>query len=203
MMWATREDNRYASFLVDCGFPPPSFMRNKLICNTSVSDRFLRAGRGLRQGDMRLYWAISPQEAPSKSLPPLTSRRDLRNSRANPPRGDRSHPTGPPCLRHRGTAEVRPADARRSRENRPTAKDLEPQAQDWPSYAEQSDRLVRVVRVLAAAEETFGSQDKASRWLRRPTKVLEGEAPLELLDTTEGAREVEDLLHRIDHGLAV
>jgi hypothetical protein len=24
-----------------------------------------------------------------------------------------------------------------------------------------------------------------------------------LLDTTEGAREVEDLLHRIDHGLAV
>jgi putative toxin-antitoxin system antitoxin component (TIGR02293 family) len=68
---------------------------------------------------------------------------------------------------------------------------------------EQSDRLVRVVRVLAAAEETFGSQDKASRWLRRPTKVLEGEAPLEMLDTTEGAREVEDLLHRIDHGLAV
>jgi putative toxin-antitoxin system antitoxin component (TIGR02293 family) len=68
---------------------------------------------------------------------------------------------------------------------------------------EQSDRLVRVVRILAAAEETFGSQDKASRWLRRPTKVLEGEAPLEMLDTTEGAREVEDLLHRIDHGLAV
>jgi Protein of unknown function (DUF2384) len=24
-----------------------------------------------------------------------------------------------------------------------------------------------------------------------------------MLDTTEGAREVEDLLHRIDHGLAV
>jgi putative toxin-antitoxin system antitoxin component (TIGR02293 family) len=68
---------------------------------------------------------------------------------------------------------------------------------------EQSDRLVRVVRVLAAAEETFGSQDNASRWLRRPTKVLEGEAPLEMLDTTEGAREVEDLLHRIDHGLPV
>jgi putative toxin-antitoxin system antitoxin component (TIGR02293 family) len=68
---------------------------------------------------------------------------------------------------------------------------------------EQSDRLVRVVRVLAAAEETFGSKDKASRWLRCPTKVLEGEAPLEMLDTTEGAREVEDLLHRIDHGLAV
>jgi putative toxin-antitoxin system antitoxin component (TIGR02293 family) len=38
---------------------------------------------------------------------------------------------------------------------------------------EQSDRLVRAVRVLAAADETFGSQDKAFRWLRRPTRVLE------------------------------
>ncbi len=67
---------------------------------------------------------------------------------------------------------------------------------------EQSDRLVRVVRVIAAAEETFGSQEKASLWLRRPTRALGGDAPLELLDTTEGTKEVEDLLHRIDHGLA-
>ncbi len=68
--------------------------------------------------------------------------------------------------------------------------------------SEQSDRLVRVVRVIAAAEETFGSQEKASLWLRRPTQALGGDAPLELLDTTEGTKEVEDLLHRIDHGLA-
>jgi putative toxin-antitoxin system antitoxin component (TIGR02293 family) len=67
---------------------------------------------------------------------------------------------------------------------------------------DQSDRLVRVVRILAAAEETFGSQEKASLWLRRPTRALDGEAPIEWLDTSEGAREVEDLLHRIDHGLA-
>jgi len=67
---------------------------------------------------------------------------------------------------------------------------------------EQSDRLVRVVRTIAAAEETFGSKEKAFLWLRRPTKALEGEAPLALLDTTEGTKEVEHLLHRIDHGLA-
>ena len=66
---------------------------------------------------------------------------------------------------------------------------------------EQSDRLVRVVRVIAAAEETFGSQDRAARWLRRPTGALGGELPLALLDTTEGSREVEALLGRIDHGL--
>lgn len=66
---------------------------------------------------------------------------------------------------------------------------------------EQSDRLVRVVRVISAAEETFGSQEKAARWLRRPTAALAGETPLTLLDTSEGSREVEALLGRIDHGL--
>jgi hypothetical protein len=48
---------------------------------------------------------------------------------------------------------------------------------------EQSDRLVRVARVLAAAEETFGNREKAGTWLRRPTTALAGERPLELLDT--------------------
>jgi putative toxin-antitoxin system antitoxin component (TIGR02293 family) len=67
---------------------------------------------------------------------------------------------------------------------------------------EQSDRLVRVARVLAAAEETFGSREKAGIWLRRPTTALAGERPLELLDTDEGAREVETLLGRIAHGIA-
>ena len=68
--------------------------------------------------------------------------------------------------------------------------------------AEQSDRLVRVARMLAMAEETFGRRDKAAAWLRRPTTALAGEQPLALLDTDEGAREVETLLGRINHGIA-
>jgi putative toxin-antitoxin system antitoxin component (TIGR02293 family) len=67
---------------------------------------------------------------------------------------------------------------------------------------EQSDRLVRVARVLAAAEETFGNQEKAGAWLRRPTRALGGEAPLNLLDTDGGTREVETLLGRIGYGIA-
>ena len=67
---------------------------------------------------------------------------------------------------------------------------------------EQSDRLVRVARVLAVAEETFGSREKAAVWLRRPTTVLGDEYPLQVLDTDEGAREVETLLGRIAHGVA-
>jgi putative toxin-antitoxin system antitoxin component (TIGR02293 family) len=67
---------------------------------------------------------------------------------------------------------------------------------------EQSDRLVRVARLIAVAEETFGNQDKANVWLRRPTTALGGERPLDLLDTDEGARQVETLLGHIGHGIA-
>ncbi len=67
---------------------------------------------------------------------------------------------------------------------------------------EQSDRLVRVARMIAVAEETFGGQEKANSWLRRPTAALGGEKPLDLLDTDEGARQVETLLGRIGHGIA-
>ncbi len=68
--------------------------------------------------------------------------------------------------------------------------------------AEQSDRLMRVARQLDAAEEAFGSREKAADWLRRPTSALENERPLDLLDTDEGARQVENLLGRISHGIA-
>jgi hypothetical protein len=55
----------------------------------------------------------------------------------------------------------------------------------------RSDRLVRVAGVIASAEETFGSREKARAWLRCPTAALANESPRDLLDTDEGAREVE------------
>lgn len=68
--------------------------------------------------------------------------------------------------------------------------------------AEQSDRLLRVVRILALTDETFARRDKAAAWLRRPSTALAGERPLDLLDTDDGARQVETLLGRIAHGIA-
>ena len=68
--------------------------------------------------------------------------------------------------------------------------------------AEQSDRFVRVLRVILEAEETFANREKAHRWLRRPTTALADNAPLDLLDTDVGARRVETLLGRIAHGIA-
>jgi len=66
---------------------------------------------------------------------------------------------------------------------------------------EQSERALRVAEVLARAEQVFG-REKAHRWLRRPTAALEGETPLDLLDTQPGAEAVLNLLGRIDHGIA-
>ena len=81
-------------------------------------------------------------------------------------------------------------------------KTLHHRRQSGQLTAEQSDRLLRVVRIFALAEDTFGSRDKALLWLRRPNRVLDDEAPLELLDTETGARQVETLLGRIAHGIA-
>lgn len=68
--------------------------------------------------------------------------------------------------------------------------------------AKQLGRLIRVVRVTVLAEDTFVDQSKAHTWFRRPTTTMGDEGPLDLLDTEEGAREVETVLGRIAHGLA-
>jgi putative toxin-antitoxin system antitoxin component (TIGR02293 family) len=67
---------------------------------------------------------------------------------------------------------------------------------------EQSDRLARILRIIEEAEGTFGNPAKAHAWLRRPSAVLDNEAPLDRLDTDIGVRQVETLLGRIAHGIA-
>lgn len=66
----------------------------------------------------------------------------------------------------------------------------------------ESDRLVRLVRIVAAAEETFADPGKALAWLGRENRALDGLTPLSLADTDLGARSVETLLGRIGHGIA-
>jgi putative toxin-antitoxin system antitoxin component (TIGR02293 family) len=68
---------------------------------------------------------------------------------------------------------------------------------------DQSDRLSRVLRIIDNAYETFGDPTKANAWLRRPNQLLDGETPLNRLDTDFGTRQVEAILGRIAHGLAV
>jgi putative toxin-antitoxin system antitoxin component (TIGR02293 family) len=67
---------------------------------------------------------------------------------------------------------------------------------------DQSDRLSRLLRMIEETEITFGDAAKAHAWLRRPSALLDGEAPLDRLDTDIGTRQVEAILGRIAHGLA-
>ena len=67
--------------------------------------------------------------------------------------------------------------------------------------AEESDRTVRLARIVALATDTLGTREKASRWLQSPNRVLEDQTPLSLLDTDSGVRAVETILGRIEYGL--
>jgi putative toxin-antitoxin system antitoxin component (TIGR02293 family) len=66
--------------------------------------------------------------------------------------------------------------------------------------ADESDRLLRLARVSGQAAATLGSDEKAVQWLRRPNRALGNRAPLNLIDTDIGTRQVEEVLGRIEHG---
>jgi putative toxin-antitoxin system antitoxin component (TIGR02293 family) len=66
---------------------------------------------------------------------------------------------------------------------------------------EETDKALRLARIAAQAERVFGEADKAHRWLRKPKRALQGETPLAYLASEAGARVVEEMLHRIEHGV--
>ncbi len=65
----------------------------------------------------------------------------------------------------------------------------------------ESDRLVRFGRLFRRAAAVLGSEDAARGWLSEPAFAFGGEPPLDYADTEAGAREVEALLGRIEHGV--
>jgi putative toxin-antitoxin system antitoxin component (TIGR02293 family) len=66
---------------------------------------------------------------------------------------------------------------------------------------EETERVMRVARVVAFADQVFGSHEKALRWLRAPSARLEGRSALLILTTEAGGREVENMLGQIDEGM--
>ncbi len=71
-----------------------------------------------------------------------------------------------------------------------------------PLTVEESDRVVRLARIQALAEEVFGDAPKANRWLRERLRLLDNKSPLDVARTESGARLVEQLLAKIDWGAA-
>jgi putative toxin-antitoxin system antitoxin component (TIGR02293 family) len=67
---------------------------------------------------------------------------------------------------------------------------------------EETDKAMRLTRIATLAQRVFADPGKAHRWLRRPKRELNGETPIAFLASEEGARLVEEMLYRIDHGMA-
>ena len=67
--------------------------------------------------------------------------------------------------------------------------------------ADESDRILRVARLFDRSVAVLGSQEEARGWLKEPQRLLGGQTPLEFMSTEVGAREVEDLLGRIEYGV--
>jgi putative toxin-antitoxin system antitoxin component (TIGR02293 family) len=68
--------------------------------------------------------------------------------------------------------------------------------------AAESDRLIRGARLFHQMRELFEGDERAARaWLTRPQRGLGGATPLEFARTETGAREVERLLGRLEHGV--
>ena len=66
---------------------------------------------------------------------------------------------------------------------------------------EESEKLVRYQRLLKKAEEVFGDAPSARQWLTQKQTGLGGAVPLEFARSEIGAREVENLLGRIEYGV--
>jgi putative toxin-antitoxin system antitoxin component (TIGR02293 family) len=64
-----------------------------------------------------------------------------------------------------------------------------------------SDRIYRFARLFALAEHVLEDKDAARAWLRDKQLGLGGHSAIELMRTEAGAREVESLLVRIEHGV--
>jgi putative toxin-antitoxin system antitoxin component (TIGR02293 family) len=67
---------------------------------------------------------------------------------------------------------------------------------------DESERLLRIGTVFEKAVDLFaGDIASAVQWLTSPKKALGGETPLKYSRTEPGAREVENLLGRIEYGV--
>ncbi len=69
--------------------------------------------------------------------------------------------------------------------------------------AEESNRLSRIAQVWSCALDVWRNDDDTRAFLNRPHAMLGGRTPMDAaLKTEAGARMVEDILGRLEHGTA-
>ena len=67
--------------------------------------------------------------------------------------------------------------------------------------ASESEIIYRLSRVLVTAANILGDRDKARQWILTANHALNGELPIDLLDTGIGFEDVMDVLQRIEFGV--
>lgn len=77
-------------------------------------------------------------------------------------------------------------------------KDIE---QDFRLPPIASDRLYRLARLFSIAKRVLENEKLGAEWLKKPQRGLGGRIPVEVAFTEIGAKEVENLLGRIEHGV--
>ncbi len=68
-------------------------------------------------------------------------------------------------------------------------------------HPDESERVLRIASLFDRALQVLHSHIRVQIWFKSPQKGLGGKTPLEYADTEPGAREVEDLLGRLEHGV--
>jgi len=63
------------------------------------------------------------------------------------------------------------------------------------------DRLYRLAHVFSLAQAVLENPERAREWIRTPQIGLSNRIPMQVMKTEVGAREVEDLLTRIEYGV--
>ncbi len=66
---------------------------------------------------------------------------------------------------------------------------------------EYAEKAVELARLYTRGQEVFGSMDKFKLWIKTPSLIFNGEAPVSLLDTSAGFDMVFTELGRIEHGI--
>lgn len=67
--------------------------------------------------------------------------------------------------------------------------------------AAESEKTERTARIVAQANRVWGDQERAREFLTTPHPLLRGHKPIEEAVTDLGARQVEEILDAIEHGL--
>lgn len=66
---------------------------------------------------------------------------------------------------------------------------------------DESERVARLMRIISLSTSVLESEASAREWLMHPLRELGGRTPLQMVATEPGAREVERVLGRLEHGI--